>query len=408
MDDLPIGRRVAYWRSRRRISQQVFADRLGKSKSWVDKVERGVRRLDKYSVIYEIADVLQIDMQLLTGRDPARRPGDVNCVDQVEVEEIRAALERYDQITAFFDVPAEPASIPEVHKSVVHAWSTLQHAKYGVLARSLPKLLRDCQALASLHTGDSAREAAYLLSQVYQVASATLRKLGEHDLAWLAADRGLATSQRSGDHLLVGVATTRVALSLIALGRFRAALEINVNLANRLAPTGDQANNPRHLSVYGQLLLQGAMAAARMGDSATTRDLLTNATEASARMGGDANHFWTCFGPTTVELHRAAAAVEMGDGGRAVETHEALNPDNFGAMLPERRAHHLLDIARGFTQVGDVSKASEMLVEADRLAPSEIRCRPIAHEVISDVLRRTRGTPPAAIAELAGQLSVRA
>jgi hypothetical protein len=91
-----------------------------------------------------------------------------------------------------------------------------------------------------------------------------------------------------------------------------------------------------------------------------------------------------------------------------VETHDSLNPGNFGAMLPERRAHHLLDIARGFTQVGDVAKASEMLVEADRLAPSEIRCRPLAHEVISDVLRRSRGAPPTAIAELAGQLSVRA
>src|SRR5205807_9742759 len=43
VDELPIGRRVAYWRGRRRMSQQVFADRLGKSKSWVDKVERGVR-----------------------------------------------------------------------------------------------------------------------------------------------------------------------------------------------------------------------------------------------------------------------------------------------------------------------------------------------------------------------------
>ncbi|GAA1768343.1 helix-turn-helix domain-containing protein [Luedemannella helvata] len=408
MDDLPIGRRVAYWRSRRRISQQVFADRLGKSKSWVDKVERGVRRLDKYSVIYEIADVLQIDMQLLTGRDPARRPEDVNCVDQVEVEEIRAALERYDQISAFFDTPVEPAPLPEVTKSVVHAWSTLQHAKYGVLARSLPKLLRDCQALASMHTGENGQQAAVLLSQVYQVASSTLRKLGEHDLAWLAADRGLASAQRSGEALLVGVATTRVALSLIALGRFRAALEINVNLANRLAPAGDQANDPRHLSVYGQLLLQGTMAAARMGDSATSRDLLTAATDAAAKMGGDANHYWTCFGPTNVELHRAAAAVEMGDGGRAVETHEALNPDNFAAMLPERRAHHLLDTARAFTQVGDVAKASELLIEADRLAPSEIRCRPLAHEVISDVLRRTRGTPPAAITELAGLLSVRA
>src|SRR3712207_3579093 len=95
VDELPIGRRVAYWRSRRKMSQQVFADRLGKSKSWVDKVERGVRRLDKFSVVYEIADVLQVDVQLLLGREPERRPDSMNCIDQVEVEEIRSALERY-------------------------------------------------------------------------------------------------------------------------------------------------------------------------------------------------------------------------------------------------------------------------------------------------------------------------
>src|SRR5262249_3841662 len=74
MDELPIGRRVAHWRGRRNMSQQVFADRLGKSKSWVDKVERGVRRLDKFSVVYEIADVLQVDVQLLLGKESERRP----------------------------------------------------------------------------------------------------------------------------------------------------------------------------------------------------------------------------------------------------------------------------------------------------------------------------------------------
>src|SRR3954470_9753872 len=146
VDELPIGRRVAYWRGRRKMSQQVFADRLGKSKSWVDKVERGVRRLDKFSVVYEIADVLQVDVQLLLGKDAERRPGSVNCIDQVEVEEIRAALERYDQISPIFQVPPEPPALDELRKAVGHAWLTFQHAKYGVLARALPRLLRDAQA----------------------------------------------------------------------------------------------------------------------------------------------------------------------------------------------------------------------------------------------------------------------
>jgi transcriptional regulator with XRE-family HTH domain len=407
VDDLPIGRRVAYWRARRRMSQQVFADRLGKSKSWVDKVERGVRRLDKFSVVYEIADVLQVDVQLLLGKDPERRPDSVNCIDQVEVEEIRAALERYDSISAFFDTSLHPHSLAEMRKAVSHAWLTYQHAKYGVLARALPKLLRDAQAADTAYAGgEETRDAAHLLGQVYQIASSALRKLGEHELSWLAADRSIAVSQRAGDPLLAGVATYRVGNALLALGRARPALEVNVNIANRLAPATGAEATPERLSVYGMLLLQGAMASARIGDGATVRDLLNGADEAAVALGADHNHYWTCFGPTNVQLHRAAAAVELGEGRQAVDTHERIDAEGFSGLLPERRAHHYLDIARGFAQMGDIEKASEMLLEGDRLAPSEIRCRPLAHEVMSDVLRRTRGTPPMAVAELAEHMGV--
>jgi hypothetical protein len=148
------------------------------------------------------------------------------------------------------------------------------------------------------------------------------------------------------------------------------------------------------------------MAAARVGDLATSRDLLRAADEAAERLGRDANHYWTVFGPTNVALHRAAAAVDLGEHGIAISTHESLELEAFGAMLPERRAHHLVDVCRAYTQIGDLDKAAELLVEADRLAPSEIRCRPHAHEVLTGVLRRSHGTPAAPLAELADHLGV--
>lgn len=411
MDELPIGRRVAYWRGRRRMSQQVFADRLGKSKSWVDKVERGVRRLDKFSVLYEIADVLQLDVQLLLGKAPERRLGGLSCIDQIEVNQIRSALERYDSISTYFAERAEPPALGELGKAISHAWLTFQYARYAVLTRALPKLLRDAQAADTAYAtpvgSDASRRAAHLLGQVYQIASSTLRKLGEYELAWLAADRSVAVSQRADDQLLAGTATFRVANALLTLGRARPALEVNLNIANRLAPAYDTGQDePARLSVYGMLLLQGAMAAAQMGHNGTVRDLINEAQEAADRVGRDQNHYWTSFGPTNLMLHRAAAAVELGEGRQAVETHENLPESELNAMLPERRAHYLLDVARGYAQIGDVRRAGEMLVRGDQLAPAEIRCRPLAHEVMSDVLRRTRGAPPTAVAELAGQMGV--
>ena len=412
MDELPIGRRVAYWRNRRKMSQQVFADRLGKSKSWVDKVERGVRRLDKFSVVYEIADVLQLDVQLLLGKDPERRPDSVNCIDQVEVEEIRAALERYDQISAFFYAPPEPPPLAEMRKAVGHAWLTYQHAKYGVLARALPKLLRDAQAAdtALRRRTPSSRDAAHLLGQVYQIASSALRKLGEHELAWLAADRSIAVvaarrrpAARRHRHLPGRAA--RCSRS----GRARPALEVNVNIANRLAP-GDGGEAPTPGAAVASTACCCCRARWPPPGSATARPCATCSPAPRRRpreLGGDHNHYWTCFGPTNVQLHRAAAAVELGEGGWRWTSTSASTRGASRALLPERRAHHYLDIARGYAQVGDVDQASEMLLEGDRLAPvGDPLPADRPRGALSDVLRRTRGAPPPPVAELAEHMGV--
>jgi transcriptional regulator with XRE-family HTH domain len=408
VDEQPVGRRVAYWRTRRKMSQQLFADRLGKSKSWVDKVERGVRRLDRFSVIYEIADVLQLDVQLLLGKDPVRRPDAIGCVDQVEVEEIRAALERYDKISAFYQPPSDVPQLTELSKAVGHAWLTYQHSKYGVLARTLPRLLRDAQTADAYFDDEDGRQASRMLGQVYQIASSTLRKLGENELAWLSADRAMVACQRAGDDLLSGLAVARVATALAALGRFRPALELNVNIASQLAPGNGLEATPERLSVYGILLLQAAMAAARLGDAATVKDLIGAAEEAAKQLGGDENYYATNFGPTNVIFHRVTADVEMGEGARAIALHDSIAPDDFAGMMPERRAHHLLDVSRALAQVGDVGRATETLLEADRLAPSEVRCRPIAHELVSDVLRRSRGSVVPALSDLADLIGVTA
>ncbi len=405
MDGLPIGRRVAYWRQRRKMSQQVFADRIGKSKSWVDKVERGARRLDKFSVLYEIADVLQVDVQLMLGSYPKRRPESVNCIDEVEVEEIRDALERYDRIGSIFEpAVAEPPSLEDLDKSVKHAWMTFHHAKYGVLARVLPTLIRDAQAADAVYDATGDRAAAGLLAQAYQIAASVLRKLGEYDLCWLAADRAIAVAQRADNPLLAGVATYRVANALLALGRPGPAQNLNVTVANKIGRGNDE---PDRLSVYGILLLQGAMAAAHSGDAPAVKELIHEATDAAGALGADANHYWTSFGPTNVLVHKAAAAVELGDGHVPVQTHEReLTADALGGLTPERRANHFVDVARGYTQIGRLETAGEMLLDADQLAPSEVRCRPLAQEVLTEVLRRTRTSPAGPLVELADHMGV--
>jgi transcriptional regulator with XRE-family HTH domain len=417
MDESDVGRRVAYWRRRRRMSQQVFADRLGKSKSWVDKVERGARRLDKCSVVREIAEVLQVEVRLLLDREPQRRADSAAGAARVDVEAIRNSLERYVDTAALFhrspvhDSPFRSASpqdcLPEVDKAVAHAWLTLQRADYVALSQVLPRLLHAAQVGGSMHAGTQQQDAAAdLLGQVYQIASSALWKLGEAALAWVAADRAVAHAVRGTDELLVGPAKARVGRSLLALGRPRPALEVGLHTAGQFAPDGNGSTTPQRLSVYGTLLLDAAMAAAQLGDRATVRDLVHGAEHVAAELGGDFNHYWTCFGPTNVQLYKAAAAVHLGDGRAAIDTHESLDGARFSALPAERRANHYLDIARAYTQIGQPHAAARLLLAADQTAAPEVRYRPAGQEVLTEVIRRTRTDPPAQIRSLAEQLRV--
>jgi hypothetical protein len=56
-----------------------------------------------------------------------------------------------------------------------------------------------------------------LLSLSYQLTASTLYKLGEVDLAWLAAERGPRMAEQTGDDLLISDSARRVAQGLMGL-----------------------------------------------------------------------------------------------------------------------------------------------------------------------------------------------
>ncbi|WP_406084509.1 hypothetical protein OHA01_08840 [Micromonospora zamorensis] len=85
-------------------------------------------------------------------------------------------------------------------------------------------------------------------------------------------------------------------------------------------------------------------------------------------------------------------AVEVSDG--TVVLREA-----FRGLPAEYRGAYLVDVARAYLKVGDLRGAARALVDADSVAPGEVRCRPLARTVIADV---ARGHPaPAGVARLA-------
>ncbi|WP_327035760.1 helix-turn-helix transcriptional regulator [Micromonospora ureilytica] len=406
-DDVPIGRRVARWRVRRSMTQQMLADRLRRSKSWVDKVERGVRALDRYSVIQELAHVLRVDPEVLLAQQRPTAAGTPEGVD-----DIRAALARYD-------IPQAPEQTDELRRQIGYAWLSYQHAHYGQLVRVLPSLLD------AVHGARSPE----LLVQAYRITSSLLVKLGEADLAWLAADR--AMSAAGDDPILAATGAISVAQALRASNRDRLVLTTAQAAANRILPApaypadhevgglrGDQTTRQPHdqrgeskgaparqrsageWAVGGTLLVQAALAAAGCGESRRADELTARAAGVAARLRGYDDPHRTSFGPVAVELVRVLVAAQRGDAVEALQRHSTVVRREGWRRLPaEYRGAYLVDAATAYLKVGDLRGAARALVDADSAAPAEVRCRPLARTVIADVARAQPA--PAGVARLA-------
>jgi hypothetical protein len=245
-------------------------------------------------------------------------------------------------------------------------------------------------------------DAAKLLALTYQAAATTLTKVGETDLAWIAADRSLVAAQEASDPVVLCSVLRAVAHALLSNGKYEEAVDLVNRSGESLVDTFDQ-HDAEALSVYGTMFLAGAMAAARADDRQTTHTLLDEADRAAQRLRGDANHLWTAFGPTNVNIHRVATAMELGDVQVAVD----LGPRVDARAMPvERRVRHALEVARAFNSWSRVDEAMSTLLDVEQEAPEQVRYHFISRQLVLSWIRRTRGKPSHQLASLAQRLNV--
>lgn len=379
-----MGRRVAQWRVRRNMTQQQFADRLGKSKSWVDKVERGVRRLERVSNLREVAETLRIDVEVLLATRPVRATPVAAGVDG-----IRTALARYH-------LPCADRSplVGELGVRLQHAEQSYRHARYPALLALLPGLL-DVVRGAQI-TLPGATDA--LLVRVYALTALALVKVDQGELAWLAADRGMTVALATDDPQLAGIATVALSQALRSRGRRRSALEAAIVAGDRIGVHDGSSDN---VALRGTLLLQAALAAAGGGDERVTRQSLDQA----ATIARDIDPDGGSGSGAAVEAARVVADVALGDVNAATVRHERLVAgDGWRWLPPEHRAAYLLDVARGYALAGDMHRAGRAVLDAERTARTEVHDRPAVRKLVAVVWRSADA--PAGLAQLAATFHV--
>lgn len=378
-DRRAFGRRMRFHRERRGLAQWELGALLKRSEDWVYRVESGRIPVNSLKMLADLAAVLRVRVEDLLGSPVPLDERDGN------LSAVRSALMRSRQLAEGLYEGREPPRPERLTAEVDAAWGLYQSSQHARLIGILPALLADVRLAVQEHSaGPDKIRALTLFALTCHVTAAVLRKRGKTDLAWTAADQGDVAAAESGDPAVI--LALRRCVAHVQLGAGMAAESVDTTLhAVESLPRGWWDSSPTSLSLYGTLLLNGAVAAARLHDRPLADDLMARAARAADRLGLDTNEMWTSFGPANVGIHRLALALEFGDVRLALEMAPGLRTDR---RLPvERRARARLDVARAYGEAGRTDEAAEQLKRAFRAAPEQMR----AHELARDLARRLYG-----------------
>jgi transcriptional regulator with XRE-family HTH domain len=93
VDYMSVGERIAIYRRRRGLSQHALANLVGRSEAWLSQVERGIRHVDRLSIIIRLAQVPKVSIEDLVGQPLSLAPN--GGVEYRAIPALRTALTDY-------------------------------------------------------------------------------------------------------------------------------------------------------------------------------------------------------------------------------------------------------------------------------------------------------------------------
>ncbi|GGK34573.1 hypothetical protein GCM10010124_29050 [Pilimelia terevasa] len=370
VDGQHIGQRIREYRLLAGLSQQDLADRLGVSAAYVSMIEKGWRALNGRSLTDAIAQALGVDTANLI-RPPAHAPSPSERQLRMSVPAVRSALD-----WSFTCEPIPHQALAADVQAVVVARMTCDYRRLGAsLAPTLGRALRWAE------TGDHAGLRA--LTQVAVTASLALRPIGYIDLAVRLAERGRTAAEHA--EWTAGTAAADFAIAQCALaggtdGLRRRSLQLAATAVDNLS------NSPAEVGWAVMMNLQAGLASAALGRTDDALARVASASELAGQVGVDE---WR-IEPTRANagVWRVGILLEAGEHGWAVSA--AREVDRSALRTTQRTAHLLTHVGRAYCLSGRPEEATRALLEADRLAPSEVRWRSSVRESVGLMLREAR------------------
>jgi transcriptional regulator with XRE-family HTH domain len=383
-DNATIGQRLRTLRLWRGMTLAEVAGLCGVSAAYLSMAERGLRSIDRRSLIADLASALRVSETELTG-GPHLTADPVQSTPHSAIPALRAALQTNNMAEAAVE-RARPleALVFEVTDRILPLRVKADYAGVGAI---LPDVIDELHLHIASPKDEAARRLALeTLIEACVAATDMSNVLRYTDLAHVAALHARAAAALLDDPVQLGKADV---LSLFGFPRERS-WERRLATAERAAAALEpHASGPLGIQVLGMLCLHAALAASVMQRPDLANAWLDEATGLARRVTDDMQGNWQYFSSTNVAIWRLVVSVERGETGNTLKLASQVQHDKL--TVRARKADFLAETGRGLAREARTSvEAVRWLRRAEETAPQRVRNSSAARETVGYLLTRAR------------------
>lgn len=384
---IPVGEKLKFYREASGRTKVGVAALAGISVDYLHAIEKG-SRTPTVPVLYRLASVLRVRVAALLSEpdfeqaDPASPWAGGLAAAMIEVS-APAADEPDPDLDALRD-----------RLQSLHATWQQSPNRYSDTLPLLPDLVRDIIATTRMFRlpadAERRREAFRLASDLMLLVRPAAKYVSRPDIALMAGDRGVMYAELADDPVRAAIAKWNLAQSLSTNNEPERVENVALAAADELGPEmrREGAGQRDALATYGMLHMMAAIAEVRQTDWRGALARIRREAEPIARRLGETNSFWTLFGPSNVLAYQVTVQMEAGEGHDALRSADDLDLASLGSV--ERRASHLLAVARAYEQRGEDASVLLTLMRMEREAPEDLRYRGVGHALVAGLLHRAR------------------
>lgn len=349
---------------------------VGKSAEWVKAVEKGRLLPPRLSMLERISAALRVPLPDLVGNESPQIQA-LTGPAHAALAGVRSAINAQPSPTV------AQAGLNELSERVSTAWRA-RHASpehRTTLGALPPALIRDTRTASAVCGGAQRRIALGLESDVLGLTQMFLAYQPAAELLWRVAERSMVTAQESGDAHARAMAAWFMIEALRDAGDWDSAMEVNrsaLDDAERHAEGGADV-----VAMIGALHTLAALTAARAGEEGRARRHRNNAEQVVRRLPSGYVHRWTWFSPEVAGFYALSVAVELRKGAEAVCAAGHVDPAAIASR--QRRARHLVEVARAHHLRADAEAALGAVRKAMDAAPETVRYNAHARRIVLDL-----------------------